>query len=538
MEMRHLYADPATSPFVRYGGGYAVFPPNDVRSVFAGTLDALSSGATREEAWRRFVANAWIGGQPAIHPASTWSALFLNYVAFFDRHFPKSPIVARTALEAARIIVGDDPEPAWDKLKTFLLEHIDDISGWSSSWLRDHAEQLGVVRHEDGTYWCPEASGTLIRIHGATTLPETRLDFITDAILRPWGPIRQVLMLFAVVATSEDFRRNPSAYPTALRMEVFLESPDVSFAWHTRQHFQVRTVKWRPPSNLCDAEWLQQLMVVQVADATSRDVWAERVEVHRQRLSALEPEYKGQLDFILDTSLLIGEEDEVYLSFDGRIFRWMNGTPESRATLTVGCNNHDLQSTREAEQAADRLLSFLVWQHHMPITKLWGIGGPRRSLPMAWEPRMSGGLKVSPQHAVSRYTAPFSPRRWLALALYREGVSSRSVFYQFLSLWKVLELALPEIQQQIEWVNQNAAKLSGAPSATVPIYDYLIGSGRDAIAHVSLGVLSRRRKKKHGPPVMSTSVDPDNHEHRLRITKDTVLVRELAEKAIQTGLTD
>jgi hypothetical protein len=295
-------------------------------------------------------------------------------------------------------------------------------------------------------------------------------------------------------------------------------------------------VRWRPPSNLCDPEWLAQLLAATVVDATSRDVWIERVEAHRDRPSGLESHYTRQIDYILDSALLIGEEDEVYLTFDGRVFRWMNGTPECRATLTVGCND-DPQSTRAAEQAVDRFLSFLVWDHRMPVAKLWGAGGPRRSLPTAWEPRMSGGTRVSTEHAVSGYTKPFSQRRWLALALYREGVTARSEFYQFLSLWKVLELAIPNPQARADWVDQTTAKLAGAPAAAVQIHEYLEASCRDAIAHVSLGVL-RRRRKKRGHPMMATSVDPDNYEHRVRISRDTRLVRELAETAIRSGLTD
>jgi hypothetical protein len=311
----------------------------------------------------------------------------------------------------------------------------------------------------------------------------------------------------------------------------------VAFRWEIRHRPEIRTVKWRPPLNLCDPQWLAQLLVAKVVDATSRDIWSERVEAHRGRDSALEPQYTRQLDYILDTSLLIGEEDELYFSFDGRTFRWMNGTPECRATLTVGYNDEP-GSFREAEQAVNRLLSFLVWDHHVPITKLWGAGGPRRSLPIAWEPRMSGGTRISAPDAVSSYKAPFSQRRWLALALYREGLGSISVFYRFLNLWKILELAIPDAQARSDWVEQTTAKISGAPQTTVPIYEYLQASGRDAIAHVSMGVLRRRRRKKRGRPTMARSVDPDNHDDRIRISQDADLVRALAEAAIDAGLVD
>ena len=167
-EVRQLYADPATSPFVRYGGGYAVFPPNDVRDSVTATIDLLAGGASRDGAWRKLVKHAWIGGQSAIHPASTWHAVTLGFVAFYEQHFKDSPRILQAALEAARILVKDEIELAWDKLQAFLLDQIDDISGWSSSWVRNDAEREGIVRRDDGTYWYrdPDAGGTLIQIIG------------------------------------------------------------------------------------------------------------------------------------------------------------------------------------------------------------------------------------------------------------------------------------------------------------------------------------------------------------------------------------
>lgn len=220
-ETSHLYADPSTSPFVRYGGGYAVFPPNEVRNGLAAILEALASGTSREEVWRRFVEYAWIGGTSEIHPASTWHAVGLDFAEYYHQHFGGSPAVYRTALEAARLMLSDEIDVSWKRLEAFLLDHIDEISGWSESWIRSDAEERHVIRRDDGTYWYPDASGTLIQIIGARTLPETRLDFITDSILRPWGSVRQVLTLFALVAVSEDFRRDRSAYPIALRVAIF-----------------------------------------------------------------------------------------------------------------------------------------------------------------------------------------------------------------------------------------------------------------------------------------------------------------------------
>lgn len=534
-EVRELYADPTASPFLRYGGGYAVFPPNEVRPGIAAVLEALDAGLPSEEAWRRLVRYAWVGGETVVHPESTWHVVGLEFVRYYEQHFRESPGVRETGLAAARLMLEGDVGPCWDRLLAFLIEQIDVASGWSASWLRADAEARGVVRHADGTYWFPDASGTLIQITGATTLPETRLDFLTDSVIRPWGAVRHVLELFAIVATGEDFKAHPEAYPTALRLAIY---DGRASRWQRRNHYEARTVRWRPPSNLADAEWLAQTVAARIVDATTRDVWREHVDTYGSRPSRLEDRFTRQIDFVLDSSLLIGDDDEVYLTFEGRTFRWINGTPESRGILSVGCDGTDA-SIAEAERASDRLLSFLVWDQRSSIAKLGSAGGPRRSLPIVWEARMSGGTRVAAEYAVSAYRGPFSPKKWLALALHREGITSRSVFYRFLNFWKVVELAIADQAARETWIDQKAAVLSRAPTPSVPIYEWLQGSARDAIAHVSMsGVKRRGRKKRRAAAITSASVDPDDYAHRIRVSRDADLMRDLALLAIREGLAD
>jgi hypothetical protein len=94
--------------------------------------------------------------------------------------------------------------------------------------------------------------------------------------------------------------------------------------------------------------------------------------------------------------LTIGTGEQIYFPFEGRIFRWINGTPETKATLSVGVK--DINSHRAEDESLNRLLSLLVWEHRQPIVKESGVGGARRSLPLIWGPRMSTGVQIDPQY--------------------------------------------------------------------------------------------------------------------------------------------
>ena len=117
----------------------------------------------------------------------------------------------------------------------------------------------------------------------------------------------------------------------------------------------------------------------------------------------------------------------------------------------------------------------------------------------------------------------------LPLALYREGLSSGSVYYSFLSFYKVVQLAFKEHGENIRtWVNENVRRLGGEVTEwlkeeEIPenqIADHLWESGRCAIAHVNRD------------PV----VDPDKPSDWRRISLSVPVVRGLARLAITSGL--
>jgi len=119
----------------------------------------------------------------------------------------------------------------------------------------------------------------------------------------------------------------------------------------------------------------------------------------------------------------------------------------------------------------------------------------------------------------------------LALGLYKEGISSNSNFYKFLSFFKILNLNNHKGKEQIKWINNKTGELKLAKKAlnelitsgVKDIGDYLYSSGRCAIAHASI---------KSGEPI----ANPDNYEDLTRINNTIGIIEELASIYINKDL--
>jgi hypothetical protein len=513
-----------SSPFIRFVGGTAVVPPNTVYDNAHEVLSKLRDGQPRSGVFTELTKTGLVGGQRTVLPESTWYALLKDYLTFYAHEFSDSEPLDRMLIECLGIMVRRPHEEAWNALQDFLLKAIDDLSGWNRSWLKRDAERRGVFRADDGNYYYHELDGILVQIVGKKTLPETHLDFITDAVMRGFGPIRKILNVFDLFCVSEDFANNPANYPKSVRL--LISEPEFGMLtprWHRNQFHQVRTVSWRPRDILCDPEWLAEQLLARLTDNLDHDPWTKHIEKYKDRESKLDADCPFQMDYILDSTLIIGDDEETYFPFEGRTFRWINGTPESRAVLSVGCK--DLNDP-DTYGCVNRLLSWLVWSHHAPIRKGSGIAGRKRTLPLTWAPRMSGGIKIGTDYLFAAYRAEAAARCSLALALYREGKNAESIFYEYLSYWKILEVTFPKKDDRWDWINRNVAHTSEAQrvaeiAASNPsIAEYLDYSGRCAIAHVF-----------HKPVI-----DPDDREDNIRISKDVRLVEQIARMAIREGL--
>ena len=113
-----------------------------------------------------------------------------------------------------------------------------------------------------------------------------------------------------------------------------------------------------------------------------------------------------------------------------------------------------------------------------------------------------------------------------ALAFYREGISSDSNFYAFLSLYKVVSFIHRDGKQRGAWIEQTLPNLREADVQNrvkelvangISPSEYLRDSGRHAIAHAEKDVF----------------VNPDRLVDHERIYRDLPIMRALARKAIE-----
>jgi hypothetical protein len=519
--------DPTKSPFVYFVSGTAAYPPNSIYESAEHVLGAID-GAERQTAsgiLNGLVKQGFIGGTRTTLPEAAWFGLIRNFLLYSSEQFSASDRMFALAVECLRLMTRQPADASWPHLRDLLLKEMDELSGWNQSWIKQHSQERSVFRGEDGNYYFKDMDGILIQIIGDKTAPENHLDFLTDQILRNYGCVRAVLNVFSLFAVANDFARNPGNFPRS--MKLVLTEPrfrSTGFRWNLMQFSVTRSVKWRPPSNYCDPDWLSAELLARLTDTLDRDLWKDMVARHQDAVCQLDQDCRWEIDYVLDTTLAIGDEQEIYFKFEGRTFHWINGTPETKPLISVGVK--DLNGHREEDECLNRLLSALVWQHRQPVVKEGGVGGARRAIPLTWAPRSNFRMLVDPRYLLAQ-EGPNSPDRWLALALYKEGVNAGSVFYRFLNFWKIIELALKDKQKRWDWINQEMPKLGLERERVAKILaqapnvaEYLDYSGRCAIAHVF-----------HSP-----IINPDDHSDYVRISQDVRFVEALARLAIQSLL--
>jgi hypothetical protein len=448
--------DPTTTPFVYYISGIPVYPPNTILECAATALaegeeipilQSLKNGAKEGN----------IGGTWTVLPEGWWYHFLLTFLTYFGNNFSEPAEMERSAVEALKLMTKFPPASAWQDLVAYIINDINNLSGWTKSWIKQSAEERGVFKGKDGNYYYHDLDGTLIQIIGARTTPETQLDFITDQVLRNYGCLRQIFNAFSAFAIGYEFARDSSVFPRS--MKAALVEPKfraTSHQWQLMHYQRTRSVRWRPLSNFCDPEWLAADLLARITDTLDRNLWQERVEKQPDHPNRLDDDCPWQMDYVLDSALAIGAEEQIYFQFESRTFRWINGTPETKAIISVGTK--DLQDHRAEDESLNRLLSVLVWEHRQSVVKEGGVGGARRAIPLIWGPRMTFGVQVDPQY-LFRQAGTYSQERWLALALFKEGVNSRSVFYRFLNFWKILELAIKDKKTRWAWINAKTPSL-------------------------------------------------------------------------------
>jgi hypothetical protein len=201
--------------------------------------------------------------------------------------------------------------------------------------------------------------------------------------------------------------------------------------------------------------------------------------------------------------------------------------PSLHVRMTMAMRNED------AMTIANRFLSVLSWKYAKGVDQIsdGDITAVHHPFPRNPGFRYIHALDPFPRTIVG----PRDQSGQLALSLFREGQSLRSVPYQFLSFFKVLNIKCPDrklkggVNPLRNWIALNYEKVTSAKAkeriaeiklSGQDVPDYIYQSCRCAIAH------------SNTLPV----VDPDNIEDIWRIRGDMILISGLAEHLIENEL--
>jgi hypothetical protein len=346
--------------------------------------------------------------------------------------------------------------------------------------------------------------------------------------------LHQFVALFALFAIADDYSSNPDKYYKSMRAVLHPESHRISHYWHFMFNDRTRTIWWRPNSNLCDPNWLIADLLAEITDTLQVDYWRKRLDMVRQDNTWFESDCSYQCDYVLDSGLRLGPDDEVLIEFEGKKFRWFNGTAERNAIVSMGVKNPS--NHPEEDDKLNRLLTAMVWNQKVPIIKEWGAGGARRSFPIVYGPRQSSGIQIDPVFLQYELRKTRTTKQWFALSLFREGINSRSKFYSFLCFWKVIELAYPDPPERSKWLVNVASmrtrekqRLSQILVVTNDLETYLRNERRHAVAHVF-------QEKRPGSHATNRPVNPDDPTHEAIVRDDLPVIEDFARVAIEEML--
>ena len=510
------------SPFTIFEHGSAYVLPNVLPEMARNILRRLE-----EEPVENVMASLRSLGQQILSrdtseqdAAKVWNFFIHRYLLQADTEAPST--AARIGM--LRLMCGAPPAEAWKALRARILDDIDDLSGWARSFRKELAERDLVWLGEDGNYYRKESDGAIYQVIGARTLEEARLDFLTEQIIREFGMIRMFLQFFSWLMIAQDFVEHGDSYHNSMKAVVQdRQWSSLNHRWSLMQWHATRTVIWRPWSNLCDPQWLAGDLLAAITDTLATEPYRP-ARIPGGGEGQLGPEYDRQMDFALDTQLRVGEEESITLQFEGREFRWINASLESDTRVSVGLRFGE--DRFPAEEELNRFLSILSWEHGVPISKKNGpMIGRKRELPFIVSPRSIFSLKIDPRFPIRLKLDLVGQKERLVLAIFREAINARSVFYAFLNYWKIIEVIFRPKKLRFDWVEQSVARLTLERERVAAILEnnprisqYLDNNCRNAVVHVF----------KH------PFVNPDSGDDFVRLSLDLPIVRSLAKVAMRT----
>lgn len=206
--------------------------------------------------------------------------------------------------------------------------------------------------------------------------------------------------------------------------------------------------------------------------------------------------------------------------YDGLDFILRPGTSQLSPTVCLNARKHRL-TTSQAHDAVSRLGSAMAWSGDWQFEVVTWMSG---SHPFGVG-RMQIGIAQDFFDIEELARIPDEDAA-TALAFFREGVSSKSPFYGFLNLYKVIAFIHRDGRARGGWFNDALLviaehdaldRLNELKAAGIDASSYLVEQGRHAIAHAEKDVF----------------INPDRMGDHQRINRDLPVIRALARMAVE-----
>ena len=467
-------------------------------------------------------------------PETTWY-WFIDELLHPSRHPPEGLGVFQSGLwEVLRACIEcRNQSNPWPVVRDVILSRIEDLSGWSHCHQRTMHDQRFIYRKDCKLYF--EEDGEEVEIIGAQTALEDRWDYIFNAALDRHRPLYHLFRTCALIWTCDCAENQPELLPQSMQIVLPETGAYTGFQqwyWQVANPGDRRRLEWHPKLAHCDPLWLGNDFLAALSEAEDYP----DIEVLRPpttgvtlRAEATMAKYPYQVEFSVDTPIILSDGDVHLFDWRGTPVRWINQTDQRFASLTIPCDEpDDTASGYRVGMEFLASLSFVSNQSARVVTWIgvWPAGGTA----LAQTKRKPGSVGLSAD--VSDLAERGGHKRNLGMAFFREGMSSGSVYYSFLSFWKVIQLAFNEDGDAIKrWVEESVRSIQDRNvqlrvkeimETENGIGTYLWNSCRCAIAHASKN------------PV----VDPDNLEDQYRIQGDLPIASKLARLALDSGLLD
>lgn len=524
------------SIFVRFRHGFKLFVKNNIKEKLQIVIAELKKNPDHDAVFKNLIKDMREFSMLGVHPDSTWfctvKEIFDGYEMYREKidEETKSAVIELLDIISKAKNIEDD----WDKIKKHIERHIEVLSGWKRLKAnRLHVLISDIKRDKDGKYYMIE-NGERIDVIGAKTQGEEKFDYIVNDATSKYGRLGNIFHLIGLIAIGEQYAAHPEHFSE--RVVCSLHDDDYNtyylhWSWYVWGLFDFIPVFWRPRSCFCDPQWVAFDFLTKFSEGQQmqKDFPTQLTNKNdEQKFQKAFSGYPLQYELALDTNVYFGNEAEVYFDFEGRAIRWINGTRFAMPTLIVPCNNSDYTDGRTI---AKKFLSIVVKETNMAVVEVFSTAEGIRFNPMIRQPRVIGGLNLDPRYLQREDTSKYSEKKWIGLALYKEGVNAKSIYYSFLSFYKIIELAQEsDIKKIKEWIENNIDKATALhqnwKTATLKngqsAGNYLYGSGRCAVAHVE----SEKGKINN----------PDNLEDFSRIQNDLPIIKALAEEILFQNL--